>query len=187
MEIMIFLLEEELDTSNNFHLNEEIAIQLERAIDSQIFEKYMNLTRLQAMRKSIEFCDERLDNVAKEDQSLIEYTVFMHAKFKEYESMLQQLKNELQKKKKNNKKLHKQVFGVSDSPGSRTKRSQSSYRKGQSRYSPSITSRNMEQVDSIDSELLDSDDSYTSGGASERKKSKKMMNKFDKGLIRGFQ
>ena len=50
MELMIFLVEEEMDVHKALKNNVRIEVMLEKAFDSQIFEKYMNVTRLQATR-----------------------------------------------------------------------------------------------------------------------------------------
>eukprot|EP00347_Sterkiella_histriomuscorum_P005839 403355073 len=107
MEIMIFLLDEEIEQTKNMAANNLIDLQIERALDSQIFDKYIQFARYQATRKSLEMCIERLNKVHQEDGQLIEYAAFLHQKLKDLESLIFQLKQEVQKKKKyNDKKTH---------------------------------------------------------------------------------
>ena len=46
MELMIFLVEEEMEVHKSLKNNGKIEVMLEKAFDSQIFEKYMLVTRL---------------------------------------------------------------------------------------------------------------------------------------------
>jgi hypothetical protein len=88
MEMMVFLVEEELDVTKVTKNNELLEVLLEKAFDAQIFEKYMACTRLQATKKSLDLCTDRVDEIHKEDKSLIEYASFLHLKLKEYDTLI---------------------------------------------------------------------------------------------------
>lgn len=104
MEIMVFLVEEEQEVFKMIKNNEALEILLEKAFDSQIFEKYMSVTRLQATKKSLELCIERVDDIHTEDKSLIQYASFLHAKLKEYDTLIQMQKMELEVREKENER-----------------------------------------------------------------------------------
>ncbi|CDW74117.1 polycystic kidney disease 2-like 1 [Stylonychia lemnae] len=108
MEIMIFMLDEELEHTKSIKSNQEVDVEIERAFDQQIFSKYILFAKLMATRKSVEMCQLRLNTINDEDESLIQYAGYLHQKLKDCESILLQLKQELAKKQKANEKLEKE-------------------------------------------------------------------------------
>lgn len=82
VEMMQFLIDEELGCGQNyqaFKLKQYVEVDkmLERALDALIFEKYMTLTRMQAINASNKMCDDRISNHTKEDDQLMTYTNFL--------------------------------------------------------------------------------------------------------------
>ena len=78
VEMMQFLIDEELGCGQHQRASalkryEEVDRMLERALDGLIFDKYMTMTRLQALNASIRVCDERLKKHVFEDEKLIKY------------------------------------------------------------------------------------------------------------------
>ena len=53
---MIFMLDEEFDTTKSVLVNQEVDVDIERAMDQQVFEKYILFSKLLATRKSLEMC-----------------------------------------------------------------------------------------------------------------------------------
>ncbi len=89
MEIMLFMLDQEYDISSNITNNEKFDTIVERSLDYQIYQKYINFATLQATMKSYEYCDKRIRELDKEDRSLLEYASFLHSKIKDYNMLLE--------------------------------------------------------------------------------------------------
>jgi len=73
VEMMQFLIDEELgcgqhQQASSLKKYEEVDKMLERALDALVFEKYMTLTRMQAINASNKMCDERINNHKQEDE-----------------------------------------------------------------------------------------------------------------------
>lgn len=80
MEIMLFLLDQEYDLSNNIGNSDRMDLLLERSLDALIFQKYQSCARYQAINKSLDLCRKRVGQVFEEDKSLLEYAAFMREK-----------------------------------------------------------------------------------------------------------
>lgn len=82
VEMMQFLIDEELgcgqrQEASSLKKYEEVDKMLERALDALVFDKYMTLTRMQAMNASNKMCDERISNHEREDGQLMDYANFL--------------------------------------------------------------------------------------------------------------
>jgi hypothetical protein len=70
--MMQFLIDEEQGCGLNCHAPslkkyEEVDKKLEQALDGLLFEKYMALTRMQALNSSLRRCEDRLKNRNSDD------------------------------------------------------------------------------------------------------------------------
>ena len=98
VEMMQFLIDEEQGCGHNCHAPslkkyEEVDKKLEQALDGLLFEKYMALTRMQALNSSIHRCEDRLKNRKGDDGDLMKYAEWLKEKLKnarEYENTVKQ-------------------------------------------------------------------------------------------------
>jgi len=88
MEIMIFLIQQEYELDSSWQDVLKVDVMIERALDRQIYKKYMNLTRYQAFRYSKRQCKQRLKILEEEEKGLGEYINYLRRAHVEYESNL---------------------------------------------------------------------------------------------------
>ena len=112
MEIMIFLLDEEQGLSLKSGRQDKVVFELERAFDNQVYDKYIQFSRFQAIKCSLEMCNQRIHDIYQEDSQIASYAAFLHGRIKEYDSQLFQLKNEVAKKTKQNERRGEKVKEV---------------------------------------------------------------------------
>lgn len=61
------------------------------------------------MKRAVVLCNKRLQEVEDEDRTLLEYANFLHTKIKDYDSLIVQLKNEVEQMKRRNAKKYKMI------------------------------------------------------------------------------
>ena len=114
VEMMQFLVDEECGCGQNqqapgLKKYEEVDKMLERALDGLAFQKYMALTRMQAMNASIKACNERLENHKLEDERLLTYADFLIEKRQEAVNYEAALRQEMEQKQRLNAMLVKKI------------------------------------------------------------------------------
>lgn len=109
MEIMIYLLNQEYNLTENFGISEKFDTLLERSLDLQVFNKYHSFARLKAFDKSLQLCLRRLSHVLDEDTSALEYAAFLRERHDHYTTLMIQLEAELSKTKRRNDKKRLEI------------------------------------------------------------------------------
>ena len=114
VEMMQFLIDEELGCGQQpraaaLKRYEEVDKMLERALDGLIFEKYMTMTRLQALNASIKVCTGRLKEHDIEDEKLQKYETFLISKHTEGKAFEDKLNAEISQKTRINAMLVKKI------------------------------------------------------------------------------
>ena len=78
-------------------------------MDGLAFQKYMALTRMQAMNASIQSCNDRLENHKLEDERLAKYATFLIEKQQEAANYEGALRLEMAQKRRQNAMLVKKI------------------------------------------------------------------------------
>lgn len=91
-QIMTFLIMEEFGVQRGENKSIKMNQYLERSLDQQIFKKYINSTRLQAIYHSINYCVDRLNLVRDEDKKHLEYIAFLKDKYSRYKEQCAETK-----------------------------------------------------------------------------------------------
>lgn len=82
VEMMQFLIDEELGCGLNQEATslkkyDTVDKMLEQALDAQIFDKYLTMTRIQATNTSLKMCEQRIQDHKAEDENLHTYANFL--------------------------------------------------------------------------------------------------------------
>lgn len=114
VEMMQFLIDEEqgcglIQQAPNLKKYEEVDKKLERALDGLIFEKYMMLTRIQAINQSKMSCDNRMGNRKEEEEELMTYANWLTARHQVALQLEQSLKQEIKQQQLLNQALLKKL------------------------------------------------------------------------------
>ena len=106
-EMMQFLIDEEQGVGQNIRgpslkKFEDVDKMLEQALDGLEFNKYMTLTRMQAMNSAIKRCKDRNENRGTSDSRILIYAEWLVGKQKNAQKYEQEIRAENQQLRKTN-------------------------------------------------------------------------------------
>ena len=106
--MLAFLIEQEYGAEINLQASQQsiqIDDYLEKALEHQVFRKYLTFARLQATMQARKYTEEHLEEAKKQDQNMLDYASWTKERHNEAETQVLNLKQLIDKHMLENKRM----------------------------------------------------------------------------------